>query len=138
MADHDDDDHDVGYAKPPTHSQFKPGQSGNPGGRPKGSKSVHKVMQEVCEEVVVVTENGQKKKMTKLEVATASLFGKASKGDVNAIKLFLSLKAEADSLSDACTDAALSPEDSEALLSEIDWLAFVQKEHAEAESHENE
>lgn len=128
-----DDDYEVGYGKPPKHSQFKPGQSGNPGGRPKGSKSVHAVVQAICEEVVTVTENGQKKTMTKLEVATASLFSKASKGDVGAIKLLMSLKAEADTMGNAGGGAALAPEDYEVLLKEVDWLAFVQKEHAEVD-----
>jgi hypothetical protein len=32
------DTYEVGYGKPPAHSRFKPGQSGNPSGRPKGSK----------------------------------------------------------------------------------------------------
>ena len=31
--------HKVGYRKPPVETQFKPGQSGNPNGRPKGSRS---------------------------------------------------------------------------------------------------
>ena len=30
--------YDVGYGKPPKSGQFRPGQSGNPGGRPKGRK----------------------------------------------------------------------------------------------------
>lgn len=34
-----DGDHEVGYAKPPVATRFKPGQSGNPRGRPKGSKN---------------------------------------------------------------------------------------------------
>jgi hypothetical protein len=32
-------EYDVGYRKPPKHKQFKLGQSGNPRGRPKGSKN---------------------------------------------------------------------------------------------------
>jgi len=131
MAEDHDDGYQVGYGKPPKHSQFKPGKSPNPGGRPKGTKSVHKIVQAVCEEMVTVTENGKKKQMTKLEVATASLFSKASKGDVNAIRLLLSLKDEADKFSSASADVAPSAEDCEALLSEINWLAFVQKGHAE-------
>lgn len=31
--------YDVGYGKPPEHTRFKPGQSGNPKGRPKGAKN---------------------------------------------------------------------------------------------------
>lgn len=31
--------HEVGYSKPPAHSRFRPGQSGNPRGRPKGSRN---------------------------------------------------------------------------------------------------
>ena len=34
------DDYQVGYRKPPRHSQFKPGQSGNPRGRKKGSRGL--------------------------------------------------------------------------------------------------
>ncbi len=34
-----DDDYEVGYAKPPANTQFQPGQSGNPKGRPKGAKN---------------------------------------------------------------------------------------------------
>jgi hypothetical protein len=32
------DTYEVGYGKPPAHTRFRPGQSGNPSGRPKGSK----------------------------------------------------------------------------------------------------
>ena len=34
-----DEPYEVGYGKPPIASQYKPGQCGNPGGRPKGSKN---------------------------------------------------------------------------------------------------
>src|SRR5438045_2771148 len=30
----------VGYCRPPLHTRFKPGQSGNPSGRVKGSKNL--------------------------------------------------------------------------------------------------
>ena len=36
----DSDDGQVGYRKPPVHTRFKPGQSGNPKGRPKGPRNL--------------------------------------------------------------------------------------------------
>jgi Family of unknown function (DUF5681) len=36
---YDDEDHQMGYGKPPRHSQFVKGQSGNPRGRPPGAKT---------------------------------------------------------------------------------------------------
>lgn len=129
-----DDDYTIGYGKPPKHGQFKPGQSGNPGGRPKKKPTVYDVVQSFLAEKVWATENGQKKQMTKLEVAIASLFSVASKGNVPASKLLLELKAAADAQGSLDGASQLSPEDSEALLAEVDWLAFVQQQNHEAAS----
>lgn len=38
----------VGYAHPPVHSRFQPGQSGNPGGRAKG-RTLTSILREVLE-----------------------------------------------------------------------------------------
>ena len=35
----DASEHKIGYGRPPRHSQYKPGQSGYPRGRPKGSRN---------------------------------------------------------------------------------------------------
>lgn len=39
MSNNNNDGHKVGYGKPPKKTQFKRGQSGNPKGRPKGTKN---------------------------------------------------------------------------------------------------
>ena len=43
-------DYEVGYGKPPKHTRFKPGQSGNPLGRPNGTKSAASRLPEMNEE----------------------------------------------------------------------------------------
>lgn len=62
-----DDDYEVGYKKPPKGSQFKKGQSGNPKGRPKGSRNVANIYQDLLEEELNVTEGGVQKTITALE-----------------------------------------------------------------------
>jgi hypothetical protein len=39
--------YEVGYRKPPKHSRFSKGVSGNPGGRPKGSRSFQSIIEEL-------------------------------------------------------------------------------------------
>ena len=51
-------DYEVGYGKPPRKSQFKPGQSGNPKGRPKGRKGFSTILvEELSEDLVGLLED---------------------------------------------------------------------------------
>ena len=60
-------DYEVGYGKPPVHSRFKPGQSGNPKGRRTRKTEPASLLAEILKElnaVVTINENGEKMRVT--------------------------------------------------------------------------
>ena len=75
------DQYNTGYGKPPQHSRFKPGQSGNPRGRPKGSRNSVNVLWDELAELITITENGKQKRITKLEGIVKAAALKGLKGD---------------------------------------------------------
>ncbi|MDQ8699206.1 DUF5681 domain-containing protein [Hyphomicrobium sp. LHD-15] len=82
--------YDVGYGKPPKHSRFKRGQSGNPKGRPKGARNLDVAVQEELKQLVTVRENGRARRLSKRDVIAKSLVNKAVQGDLKALQLILS------------------------------------------------
>ena len=83
--------YDVGYGKPPQHTQFKPGQSGNPKGRPKGVKNLATDVEEELSQKILVTEAGTQLETTKQRAMIKSLFAKALNGDVRASGVLINL-----------------------------------------------
>lgn len=75
---------EVGYGRPPKHTQFQPNQSGNPAGRPRGSKNTRTLIRSALDEKVRVTRNGATRLMTKREIAAAQQVDKAAQGDIKA------------------------------------------------------
>lgn len=71
----------IGFGKPPRHAQFQKGRSGNPRGRPKGSKNFATLLGETLDERVNVTENGRRCSISKLEAAVKQLVNRAASGD---------------------------------------------------------
>ncbi len=85
------EDYEIGYGKPPEHTQFKTGQSGNSKGRPKGSKNLKADLTEELAEMIVVTEGGRRRPISKQRAMIKSLFAKGAKGDVRAIHTIFSM-----------------------------------------------
>jgi hypothetical protein len=79
----------VGYKKPPVHSRFKPGQSGNPLGRRRVRKSNTDLLKEELSRVCIITEDGQKKKVSQQQLLWKVLIAGALKGNMRAtVELF--------------------------------------------------
>src|SRR4051794_35854637 len=77
----------VGFRKPPRSTQFKPGQSGNTAGRPRGAKNFATAFEQELASRVIITENGRRKRVSKREVIAKHLVNKAAGGDLRAIPL---------------------------------------------------
>jgi hypothetical protein len=86
----------VGYGNPPEETRFQKGKSGNPKGRPKGTHNMATALERTLHEKVVITENGQRKKVTKGEAAVKQLVNKAASGDLAAMRLLSALASAAE------------------------------------------
>jgi hypothetical protein len=84
-------DYAVGCGRPPKATQFAPGKSGNPRGRPKGSRTVGAILQDILRQKIAVTENGKTRRLAALEVMLRRLVNEAMRSDAKAMKLLLAL-----------------------------------------------
>ena len=79
-------DYEVGYKKPPKHTQFKPRQSGNTKGRPKGSMSKRMRFAKHLNRKVQVPGDKAMETMTMADLIDRNLIIKAAKGSIQHIK----------------------------------------------------
>lgn len=86
------EDYEVGYKKPPAHTRFQKGHSGNPSGRPKGSKNLATALEEELNRRITITEGGRTRTITKLEAAAKQLANQAAKGEPKALQMLMNLK----------------------------------------------
>lgn len=98
--------YEVGYAKPPTDTRFKPGQSGNPRGRPKGSKNKRPGLHEerlkdiILDEAyrgITVRDGERNVTMPMAQAIVRSMAVNAAKGQHRAQRLFAELLASTES-----------------------------------------
>jgi hypothetical protein len=84
-------DHEVGYKKPPKHSQFKKGESGNPKGRMKNTRNLKTDLTEELRERIVAREGDRTIKISKQRAVVKSLVAKTIKGDARAASNLLNM-----------------------------------------------
>jgi hypothetical protein len=81
----------VGYRKPPTHSQFRPGQSGNPAGRRKSVRNLKTDVMRTLRTPVKVKEGGRTWTRSTQDGALWVLREKALRGDQRALDCLFEL-----------------------------------------------
>jgi hypothetical protein len=83
-------EYDVGYRKPPKHKQFRPGQTGNPRGRPKGTKNEATILRELLDhKKLEVREKGRARAVTVREAILLRVIEDALKGSTKSAAFIL-------------------------------------------------
>jgi hypothetical protein len=76
--------YDVGYGKPPEHTRFKKGHSGNPSGRPRGSLNVQSEMKGLLASKTRIKIDGAVQRVSTSRALCLALIQKGMRGDVRA------------------------------------------------------
>ena len=84
----------VGYKKPPEHSRFQKGQSGNKKGRPKASKNLKTETIEELSEKVKIRIGERQVRVSKHRALLKMLTLKALRGDARSINTLLNLMVQ--------------------------------------------
>jgi hypothetical protein len=84
----------VGPGRPPLHTRFRKGQSGNPGGR--STKSLPALLADALNETVVVTIDGRRRTITKREAIVTRMVDKSASADLRATKMLIDMMKDAE------------------------------------------
>jgi hypothetical protein len=101
----------VGYKQPPKGHQFRPGQSGNPNGRPKGTRNFKSDLRDELGELTSFREGGREFSISKQRALIKRLVTSAINGDARAIATVMSFCARA--FGNDNEDQQQAPEDRE-------------------------
>lgn len=81
----------VGYGKPPSEARFQKGRSGNPKGRPKGSKNLATIVLKESRQKVRINGSRGTRTVTKAEATVMQVANKSIQGDLRAARDFIDL-----------------------------------------------
>lgn len=101
----------VGYRRPPRRTRFKPGQSGNPQGRPKGLKSLSHLVSRELDRRVFLTEDGRRRRVSKREVLAKQITKDALAGNAKARETVFGLDQQVVATMGQVATALMRPSD---------------------------
>ena len=99
-------DYPVGYGKPPEHTRFKKGHTGNPRGRPRRAKNLATLLGAALDGKVTVTEHGRRRRITKREAMIAQLVNRSAQADLKAMAIVLGMLQEIERRTGASSEPA--------------------------------
>lgn len=121
--DPDEEDYEVGYGRPPKHSRFPKGVSGNPKGPKKGSRALKTDLDEALRATLTINVNGKKKRGTTQALSMYALAIRAATGDLRANKQLVDVVLAVFGPGDrGGAEAKLSKQDEELLERLLDRL----------------
>ena len=86
--------YEIGKGRPPRATRWKPGQSGNPKGRPKGAKNLATIFNDVLNQKFEIQEKGTTRNITAREGIVRRLVHEALKGNIKATAFVLAKEPE--------------------------------------------
>lgn len=120
------DDYAVGYKKPPKSGRFKPGQSGNPRGRPKGVRALKDDIAAALNSRIKITKNGRETYVSAQQAAIFRVVDSALRGDTRALAQLIKLAQLAAGDTAGPVDSEHLTADDEAIIAH-----FLQRQKSE-------
>jgi hypothetical protein len=113
--------YEVGYGRPPVHTRFRPGTSGNPKGHRTGRPNAKTTIERILNEKVIIREGEKTRTISKLEAVFQAHIMKAAKGDPRSANIVLGFANQMGLLTDteSETPAVVLPEEDDAILKDF-------------------
>jgi len=128
MSDEEDSEegYDIGYGKPPKHTRWQKGQSGNPTGKKKKEQSPLDLLKKLYAKEIVVQQNGVNVTMTQGEVMLAATFHKGMNADLGTVKFITQTLGTGEAGLSGAKAPALTKDMLNVLETHADWVGIVE------------